>query len=282
MKCNIKKQKVKCHGLQSINPQALNPKTKTPTSINLNNYLYHGIGSYLEPHQKLNRLRAILDSGAILSEDQQGEVFDFANSLSRSPKCNGKEHISICRRQSFMDPQKNSESFNLFISNGISIILDKEIIETLETKNNFDPTDVWEWLDGEYRVKDKIPSRHFIGIGFPCRSLEETAEAFKNIRQYSLRTGIENVINSDWYKDLCSIKSYLDYIDSDLPVYSITSGKEMGDLFSAFATCYNVSTDEVENICRILQTPEHQRIGTIRNLSMPTHWLTTNSEEDSM
>ena len=55
MKCNIKNGRIA-------------PKKAIPEVIDLNECLYHGIGTYLETQQKLNRLRAILDSNAILSE----------------------------------------------------------------------------------------------------------------------------------------------------------------------------------------------------------------------
>jgi len=149
MKCNIKKHKAKCAGLSIykscdediLNLSKLNLKSEQPESIDLNDHLFHGIGTYLEPHQKIGRLRAILDSKAILCENSQPETFEFANYLSRSPKCNGKFKISVCQRQSFIDQKNISESFNMFISNGISIILDKDIIESLNAENKFNPMD---------------------------------------------------------------------------------------------------------------------------------------------
>lgn len=101
--------------------------------------MYHGIGTYLEPEQKLNRVRAILDSDAILSENLQSSDFTFNNQHSRSPKCNGKDNISICQKPSFVEPTKVSESYNCFVSSGLSIIIDKSILDNPSTINEFNP-----------------------------------------------------------------------------------------------------------------------------------------------
>jgi len=131
--------------------------------------------------------------------------------------------------------------------------------------------DIWEWLDGEYRIQDKIPSRHFIGIGFPSRSLNEEVQALKTLRKYSLYECLSHISSSEWYKDLCSIKSYMDYNDIELPIYSITSGKKMGNLFTAISQAFNINSDEVEEIYdRHIITSINQRVGTIRNLSNMT------------
>ena len=263
MKCNINRYKSKHSNKTLID----STKNQPLNCIDLNDYFFHGIGTYLEPYQKINRLRAILDSKAILSESNQPDTFYLANALSQSPKCNGEDHISICQKESFLDKDQDSESFKLFVSHGISIILPKSIDSSLNVKNHFDPKDIWEWLDGEYRVPDEIPSEHFVGIGFPNRSLEEIAQSFHHLRRYSLDESIKHILNSDWFKDLSSINSCLEYNDIDLPIYSIVSGKQMGDLYSAFASVYGVNPNEVARICQRLQTPENERIGIYRDLS---------------
>ena len=157
MKCNIKKAKRGCVGLMGTGAQqefqanhkclSLLDNTK-PQTINLNEYLYHAVGAYLQPYEKIGRLRAIVDSGAILCENMQSEAFEFSNSISQSPKCNGIDEISICQRQSFVDLQEISDSFKLYVANGVSVILKKSVVESLNAENKFDPNDRWEWLDG--------------------------------------------------------------------------------------------------------------------------------------
>lgn len=257
MKCNIK------------NRPKTQPK-KIPQVINLDECLYHGIGTYLEPEQKLNRVRAILDSNAILSENMQSNDFAFNNSRSRSPKRNGKDHISICQKPSFVDSSKISESFNCFVSSGLSIILDKGILDNPSTTSEFNPKHFSNWLDGEHRVKDKIDSSYFVGIGIPSSSFDDVAQSFKNLRHFTLSQSIEYILNCDWFKDLSAIKSYMSYNDIELPIYSITSGKQMGNLYSAFADAYNVNPNEVAELCGSLQqqdspNPHQLRVGTIRN-----------------
>ena len=256
MKCNIKNSHT-------------TPKRVIPQEINLDECLFHGIGTYLEPQQKLNRLRAILDANAILSENLQSNDFAFNNSHSRSPKCNGRDHISICQKPSFVDPTKISESYNCFVSNGLSIILDKSILDNSSTINEFNPKHISDWLDGEYRVKDKINSSYFVGIGIPSRSFEDVAQSFKNLRHFTLRESIEYVLKSDWFKDLSAIKSYMSYNDIELPIYSIVSGKQMGNLYSAFSSAYNVNPNEVAELCGSLQqdtiNPHQLRVGIVRN-----------------
>ena len=69
MKCNFKNNRIV-------------PKKVIPEVIDLNECLYHGIGTYLEPQEKLNRVRAILDSNAILSEDlQSSDLLFIINTL---------------------------------------------------------------------------------------------------------------------------------------------------------------------------------------------------------
>ena len=257
MKCNIKNSS---KSSQKVNPQV----------INLDECLYHGIGTYLEPQQKLNRLRAILDSSAILSEYLQSSDFAFHNQHSRSPKCNGKNYISICQKPSFVYPSKTSESYNCFVSSGLSIILDKRILDNRSTINEFNPKHISDWLDGEYRVKDKISSSYFVGIGIPGSSFEDVAQSFKNLRHFTLRESIEYVLNCNWFKDLSAIKSYMSYNDIELPIYSIVSGKQMGNLYSAFASSYSVNPNEVSELCGSLRqqnppNPHQFRVGTIRN-----------------
>ena len=257
MKCNIK------------NRPKTQPK-KIQQVINLDDCLYHGIGTYLEPEQKLNRVRAILDSNAILSENLQSSDFTFNNQHSRSPKCNGKDHISICQKPSFVEPTKVSESYNCFVSSGLSIILDKSILDNPSIINEFNPKHISDWLDGEYRVKDKIDSSYFVGIGIPSSSLEDVAQSFKHLRHFTLRQSIEYVINSNWFKDFTAIKSYMSYNDIELPIFSIVSGKQMGNLYSAFASAYSVNETEISELCRSLQQQDNQnphqfRVGTIHN-----------------
>lgn len=269
MKCNIKNGRIV-------------PKKTIPEVIDLNECLYHGIGTYLVPQQKLNRLRAILDSNAILSENLQSSDFAFHNQRSRSPKCNGKNHISICQKPSFIEPLKTSESYNCFVSSGLSIILDKSILDNPSTINEFNPKHISDWLDGEYRVRDKINSSYFVGIGIPSSSLEDVAQSFKNLRHFTLRESIEYVLNSDWFKDLSAIKSYMSYNDIELPIYSIVSGKQMGNLYSAFASAYNVNPNEVSELCGSLRqqdspNPHQFRVGTIRNWK--SSWEPTDFED---
>ncbi len=269
MKCNIKNSLVV-------------PKKAIPEVIDLNECLYHGIGTYWEPEQKLNRVRAILDSSAILSEDLQSSDFAFHNQRSRSPKCNGKDHISICQKQSFIEPTKVSESYNCFVSSGLSIILDKSILDNPSTKNEFNPKHISDWLDGEHRVKDKIDSSYFVGIGIPSSSFEDIAQSFKNLRHFTLRQSIEYILNCGWFKDLSAIKSYMSYNDIELPIYSITSGKQMGNLYYAFSSAYNVNPNEVAELCESLQqqdspNPHQLRVGTIRNWQ--SRWESTDFED---
>ena len=253
MKCNYKRKKLKYFDVTDIEPFDIKIKEKTSGSIDLNKYLYHAIGTYLPQKQRVNRLKAIIDSGAILSENLQNDIFELSNSFSQSPKCNGQSHISICQRESFVKEKEVSESYKLFVNNGISIILDKDLCEDLEVENKFNPSDVWEWLDGEYRVKDKISSTYFKGIGIPNRTFEETVQALKDLGNMSLEDCASNIINSDWFKDFCDIKSCMEHRGNGLPIYSIVSGKEMGDLITALSSVFKITPDEAEVVCYNLQ-----------------------------
>lgn len=259
MKCNIKKKNT------YSKVSNLSHKKENPETIDLNNYLYHGIGTYIDQDEKLDRLKAIIDSRSILSENLQPNMFERSNKLSRSPKCNGKDCVSICQRQSFVNSQDISDSFNLYISSGLSIILDKEILKLQNIQNQFDPNNKWEWLDGEYRVKDQIQSSYFVGIGFPCRSIDDEVQALKSLYKYSLQQCLEHFDKKQWYWDLCAIKNFMDYYDLEIPIFSITSGKEMGNLYSSISETYNVSVDEITKVYHNKQTNISDRIGIVRN-----------------
>ena len=269
MKCNIKNSRIE-------------PKKTILQVINLDECLYHGIGTYLDPQQKLKRLRAILDSNAILSENMQSNDFSLSNSHSRSPKRNGKDYISICQKPSFVDSSKISESYNCFVSSGLSIILNESILDSSSIINDFNPKHISNWLDGEYRVKDKIDSSYFVGIGIPSSSFEDIAQSYKRLRHFTLKESVEYVLNSAWFKELSAIESYMAYNDIKLPIYSITSGKQMGNLYSAFSLAYNVYESDVSELCRILQGQDNQnphqfRVGTIRNWHF--NWEPTQIED---
>ena len=61
----------------------------------------------------------------------------------------------------------------------------------------------------------------------------------------------------------------MDYNEIDIPIYSIVSGKQMGDLKTELAKAFKVSIDEVKRRMDINQTPPNQRIGIIRS-SLPS------------
>lgn len=236
MKCLIKNKintSVRCLGLQGGLP-GNSSQIKTvniPEEIDLNNCFFHAIGTYLLKDSLKDSLMKILDSQALLSEEyQQKAIVKQSDIYSFSPKCNNSNEICICQKQSFIDKTTTSESFNLYAKNHLSIILSSKILKTCNAYNNFESDS--NWLDGELRVQDKIPIESFVGIGVPCDTYQDI---FSSLKEYGFsQQDCLDFINSSKETSFLRIaEESIKEKDVELPLYSITSGKIMGNKYVA-------------------------------------------------
>lgn len=257
MNCNLQKGK---RGVKGLNGGTYNVssnffkhennanKAKRET-LDLNNYLFHAVGSYTGRENIVKRIKSILKSGAILSEGFQALVCDkdivHINEFSTSPKLNGKNKISICQKDSFMEDEENSRSYEIYVKSGISFILDKDLIEDLEVSNEFVRSDRWRWLDGELRVEGKIPSEYFVGIAFPCEDYATRLEKMKQL-------GYPKDFAAKYFKEdffqvaLKEIERYIKENNLNIPLYSLVTGKLMGNLEKEFNKNFGHSEEECD------------------------------------
>ncbi|MDR0462537.1 MAG: hypothetical protein LBG88_04405 [Christensenellaceae bacterium] len=153
--------------------------SKLSSQIDINKFFFHGVcnGPSLDDkgvQRSLLRFDNILRVGALLSIRQQerecGKAFNDA-----CPGRNGLDYISICRP---IESVRNA--YSSFVSNGLSIILDEEVVLGLPSRLCRD------FLPGEFQIKDKIVKDFFVGVG--------VGEAFReNTRK------IKTIIKSNEY-----------------------------------------------------------------------------------
>ena len=115
MKCNLQKQNRGASGLGDVTYYASAVASMkenelqncSKDAVDLNKYLFHAVGSYTGRENIVKRVESILTTGAILSEDFQSLVCDkdivHLNEFSTSPKLNGKNRISICQKDSYIE-----------------------------------------------------------------------------------------------------------------------------------------------------------------------------------
>lgn len=193
--------------------------------IDLDNVLYHGLLHYLSRHPRVDKsitkLNSILKCGAILSRTQQSLILptlDLPENKYSKVVWNGLDYISICKKQGYR-PEYPSEAFSQFVESGISIVLDKSVLD----KGYIMPDQKQE---GEYQIKDQIEADYFIGITINFLSDKQQAEHTKRFfieRGLSLNECSE-VLNRR-YGDIQKVRECLDNNGFDyLQIYSINDG----------------------------------------------------------
>ncbi len=255
MNCNLPKKNKGVRGLgcetsyvsSTFFEQENNANQTKRDTLNLNNYLFHAVGSYTGRENMVKRVMSILKSGAILCEDFQSLVCDkdivHINEFSTSPKLNGKHRISICQKDSFMEDEENSRSYEMYVKSVMSFILSKDLLDDLDVFNEFVRSDRWRWLDGELRVDGKIPSEYFVGIAFPLEDHETRLEKMKKCG-YHKKWVEEYFATNFWQLALKEISKYVEENKLNIPMYSIVTGKVMGNLEEEFNKVYGDNEEE--------------------------------------
>ena len=255
MKCNLQKEKRGVSGLgggtyyaSAVASMKENESQNClKDSVDLNKYLFHAVGSYTGRENIVKRVESILTTGAILSEDFQSLVCDkdivHLNEFSTSPKLNGKNRISICQKDSYMEDEENSRSYEMYVKSGVSFILDKDLLDDLEAYNEFVRSDRWRWLDGEIRVEGQIPSKYFVGIAFPCEDYKTRLKKMKKCGYH--KKWVEDYFNENfWQVSIKEIKQFIKEKSLNIPIYSIVTGKLMGNLEEALNNVYGENEEE--------------------------------------
>lgn len=199
---------------------------KFDEEIDFNSVLFHGLTYHEAGNIRikigLQRLINIIRAGGILSRKQVYNTFGekhynkWQNEFCRV-NWNGDDNVSVCKRKSNNISAKNSEAFNLFVKNSISLILDSKLLEDLNVDKNS------RLEDGEFQIKDKIDLKYLIGIAVPVLNPMEVALHKKNVKEYS-RQETEEWIKQ--YYDYCidNVFKILKHYNIDLPIYSIRDG----------------------------------------------------------
>ena len=193
--------------------------------IDLDNVLYHGLLHYLFRHPRVDKsitkLDSILKCGAILSRTQQSLILPTLNLPENKYSkvvWNGLDHLSICKKQGHR-PECPSEAFSDFVESGISIVLDKSVLD----KGYIMPDQKQE---GEYQIKDQIEADYFIGITINFLSDKQMAE---HTKRFFIERGLSlnecNEVLNRRYVDIQKLRECLDKNGFDyLQIYSINDG----------------------------------------------------------
>lgn len=234
MKCLIKNKiysKFNCPGLQG-GGYSIPVQHQMPEQLNLDDCYFHAINTYLPHHELKNSLLKIIQSKGLLSNELQIKKYGISQERYQalSPKCNGDNYISICQKQSFLNEGKQSESFQMYPAKRLSIILSKDKMDSCKVERPININSAW--LDGELRVQDKIPVKNFIGFGVPC---ETYLEMFTQLKTYGFsQEDCLDYINNNYETSFLKIaEEVISQEDLDLPIYSILSGKNMGNKYVA-------------------------------------------------
>jgi len=137
--------------------------------INLDKVLFHGVTHRDDDELvsrndlSLKRLDSIFKCGAILSRKEQRKVIALLETEYQFPLKNGEDYVCICTRKGKNKLIKCSDAFYQFIESGISLILDKKLLEDLEIREE-------SFQDGEIQVKNKIPLKYLVGVAVNCSS----------------------------------------------------------------------------------------------------------------
>lgn len=193
--------------------------------IDLDNVLYHGLLHYLSRHPRVDKsitkLNSILKCGAILSRTQQSSILpmlDLPENKYSKVVWNGVDYISICKKQGYR-PEYPSEAFSQFVESGISIVLDKSVLD----KGYITPNQKQE---GEYQIKDRIEADYFIGVTINFLSDKQMAE---HTKRFFIERGLSlnecNEVLNRRYVDIQKLRECLDKNGFDyLQIYSINDG----------------------------------------------------------
>lgn len=193
--------------------------------IDLDNVLYHGLLHYLSRHPRVDKsitkLNSILKCGAILSRTQQSLILpslDLPENKYSKVVWNGVDYISICKKQGYR-PEYPSEAFSQFVESGISIVLDKSVLD----KGYITPNQKQE---GEYQIKDQIEADYFVGVTINFLSDKQMAE---HTKRFFIERGLSlnecNEVLNRRYGDIQKLRECLDNNGFDyLQIYSINDG----------------------------------------------------------
>ena len=141
--------------------------------IEFDKVLFHGCSYFLNDVSdkfkiSTERLDLILRSNAILSRNKQKEQLP---SLNLSPAnfdlktFDNEDWVSVCQKQSFYNENSTSTSYEEFIDYSFGIILDKKLLDDLEHRERYTSKGHrFHCDDGEYQIKDQIPSKYFLAI----------------------------------------------------------------------------------------------------------------------
>lgn len=194
------------------------------TQIDLNKVLFHGLGHIqLDDRQEvsISKLEKIFITKSILSRKKQKEILPKHNLIESkyySLLKNGDNYICVCKKQSDNKKSKFSDSFNLFVDEGISLIIHPKILEELEIREE-------SFQDGEFQVKNEISIDYVIGIAVNLYSSYNFIKGErKRLKKGKDLKDTERELNYS-YRTYNKIKELLSKYNINLPIYSIYDGK---------------------------------------------------------
>ncbi len=211
-------------------------------SLDLNSVLFHGLEP-VEAEQRtekaLEKLESVLQIGAILSRNEQLKRFDMETHkfLDKYTKenfwrnWNGKDHVSICKKQGKDKSECESGGFFFYVAGdgGISIALSQDVFKLVDSNRRL-------LMDGELQVKDSIPLEYMVGILFGGRSFKEVNDYVKagekgDITQEDIKEHFPQDLVEKQDGIVRSIRGLLcKYGYDNIPIYSSRDGFEIGNV----------------------------------------------------
>lgn len=200
---------------------------KKEGKLDLTKFLFHGLYyEELNPSNLniyLQKLVDIIRAGGILSRQKVKELYgeDYFEILGNNLidlNWNGEEFVSICK---FLTDDKDatyhSEAYRLFCSKGITLIIDKSILNSSEIDN------FGRFEDGEIRIKDKIDLSYMKGI------LINTMNPSTIIKHYIKRgissEEIKNSMECLYNEGINQVFEILNQYKINLPLYSSVNAR---------------------------------------------------------
>lgn len=156
--------------------------------IDFDNVLFHGVSYFLNGTNIFNvsmeRLELILKSNALLSRNKQKEQLP---SLNLAPAhfdlktFDNEDWVSVCQKKSFYNENSTSTSYEEFIDYSYGLVLNKKLLDDLEHRERYTSKGHrFHCDDGEYQIKDQIPSKYFLGFFADLPSDIVMLEGLKN------------------------------------------------------------------------------------------------------
>jgi len=232
-------------------------------SLNLDQYLFHGIesykssffynGRYVKEEEEARILKQILNTGflasrKLLKDILSEEEYKLLVMLS-DMNWNGEKYVSIVPTSypqiggidSALDDSicqledSRRKTYNYYVTEHASLVLDAKLLRELPVNHNPGPK-----MAGEIQIEEKIPSDYFIGVTLPeltrtdaflnylmtgDESIEIGYQSWYENAQVDILRLTEEEFVQKYYKKVILFEEVLKEANSNLKLYHTETGK---------------------------------------------------------